>query len=62
MSGPPPPNSEFKTLKLPKSAPVTTTRFRPPKKNIPQTITERDALLKYVRDYGEKDELAMHAV
>lgn len=71
MSGPPPPNSEFKTLKLPKSAPVTTTRFRPPKKNIPQTKTERDALLKYVRDYVEKenlvppmplDELGEHAV
>ncbi|MFT5466052.1 MAG: geranylgeranyl diphosphate synthase type II [Verrucomicrobiales bacterium] len=55
MSGPPP--SDYKTLKLPKSAPVTTTRFRPPKKNIPQTKTERDALLKYVRDYIDKENL-----
>ena len=62
---------EFKTVKLPKSAPVTTTRFRPPKKNIPQTKTERDALLKYIRSYIEVnhlvppmplDELAQHAL
>lgn len=62
---------EFTALKLPKSAPLTTTRFRSPKKNIPQTKTERDALLKYVRDYVEVnklvpplplDELGEHAV
>ncbi len=66
MSAPP----EFKTVKIPKSAPVTTTRFRAPKKNIPQTKTERDALLKYIRDYIEVnklvppmplDELEIHA-
>tara|TARA_R110002096_G_scaffold433224_1_gene651576 strand:- start:8578 stop:10374 length:1797 start_codon:yes stop_codon:yes gene_type:complete len=53
MSAPP----EFKTVKIPKSAPLTTTRYRKPKKNIPQTKTERDALLKYIRDYIELHKL-----
>ena len=45
----------IQTLKLPKPVPVTTTRFRPPKKNIPQTKKERDALLQYIKDYVERE-------
>ncbi len=64
------PSSEIQTVKLPQSVPVTTTRFRPPKKNIPQTKEERDALLERVRGYLEEvsvvqpmplDELETHA-
>ena len=60
----------IQSLKLPKSVPVTTTRFRPPKKNIPQTKPERDAVLAHIRAYVEKenpvppmpqDELEVHA-
>ncbi|MEM0970621.1 MAG: polyprenyl synthetase family protein, partial [Verrucomicrobiota bacterium] len=60
----------LKTVKVPKSVPVTTTRFRPPKKNIPQTKKERDAVLQSIRDYIELekivppmplDELEVHA-
>ena len=60
----------IQTLKVPKPVPVTTTRFRPPKKNIPQTKAERDALLAHIRTYIEKenpvppmplDELEVHA-
>lgn len=60
----------IQTVKVPKPVPVTTTRFRPPKKNIPQTKTERDALLAYIRQYVEQynpvppmplDELENHA-
>jgi geranylgeranyl diphosphate synthase, type II len=43
--------AEIQTLKLPRPVPVTNTRVRPPKKNIPQTKIERDALLAYIRDY-----------
>lgn len=55
---------------LPTPVPVTTTRVRPPKKNIPQTKKERDALLGYIREYVELekpvppmplDELRVHA-
>jgi len=62
--------SEFKTVKVPKTVPVTTTRFRPPKKNLPQTKAERDALLRLIRSYVESehlvppmplDELEVHA-
>lgn len=62
--------SEIQSLSLPKSVPMTTTRIRPPKKNIPQTKPERDAVLRAVRDYVEKhepvppmplDELDVHA-
>lgn len=62
--------SAIKTIKLPKPVPLTTTRFRPPKKNIPQTKPERDALLSYIRDYVASeqpvppmplDELDVHA-
>lgn len=61
---------KIQTVKVPKPVPVTTTRFRPPKKNIPQTKTERDALLAYIRQYVEQynpvppmplDELEEHA-
>lgn len=61
---------KIQTVKVPKPVPVTTTRFRPPKKNIPQTKTERDALLAYIRQYVEQynpvppmplDELENHA-
>ena len=63
-------SADIQTVKLPKPAPVTTIRVRPPKKNIPQTKTERDALLQYIRAYVEKenpvppmplDELDVHA-
>ncbi len=60
----------IKTLKIPRPVPTSVTRVRPPKKNIPQTKTERDALLAYIRAYVEKvnpvppmplDELDVHA-
>jgi len=49
--------SELESAKLPKSVPLTTTRFRQPKKNIPQTKPERDALLKHIRAYVESESL-----
>lgn len=61
---------QIQTVKVPKPVPLTTTRFRAPKKNIPQTKTERDALLAYIREYIERenpvppmplDELDVHA-
>lgn len=64
------PVDQIQTVKVPKPVPITTTRFRPPKKNIPQTKTERDALLAYIREYIERenpvppmplDELEVHA-
>ncbi len=62
--------SEIESVALPKTVPLTTTRIRPPKKNIPQTKPERDAVLQAVRDYVEEhqpvppmpqDELDVHA-
>lgn len=62
--------SEIQSVSLPKSVPLTTTRMRSPKKNIPQTKPERDAVLRAVRDYVEEhepvppmplDELDVHA-
>lgn len=47
--------SDLKALKLPKPVPVTTTHFRPPKKNIPQTKGERDAVRALIRDYIERE-------
>jgi geranylgeranyl pyrophosphate synthase len=41
----------IQTIKLPAPVPVTTTRFRTPKKNIPQTKKERDALLAHIREF-----------
>ena len=71
MSAPASPGTEsIRTIKLPRPVPVTTTRFRPPKKNIPQTKIERDALLHFIRGYVERekpvppmplDELRVHA-
>ncbi|MEO0415382.1 MAG: polyprenyl synthetase family protein, partial [Verrucomicrobiota bacterium] len=70
MSGTVPAADVIKTVKVPKPVPVTTTRLRPPKKNIPQTKMERDALLASIRQYVEKenpvppmpiDELEVHA-
>ncbi len=64
------PVDQIQTVKVPKPVPLTTTRFRPPKKNIPQTKAERDALLAHIRDYIERenpvppmplDELEVHA-
>lgn len=61
---------QIQTVKVPKPVPLTTTRFRPPKKNIPQTKADRDALLAKIRDYIERenpvppmplDELETHA-
>ena len=58
------------TLKLPKPLPATTTWFRQPKKNIPQTKPERDAVRAQIRAYIERvkpvppmplDELDIHA-
>ncbi len=63
-------STNFKTVKLPQSVPLTTTRFRAPKKNIPQTKTERDELLGHIRTYLETnrvvppmplEELEVHA-
>ena len=60
----------IQTISIPKPVPVTTTRFRPPKKNIPQTKVERDHFLQTIRNYVEKenpvppmpvDELDVHA-
>ncbi len=45
------PAASLATIKVPKPVPVTTTRFRPPKKNIPQTKAERDAFLRAIRNY-----------
>ncbi|MCB1100181.1 MAG: polyprenyl synthetase family protein [Verrucomicrobiae bacterium] len=62
--------TEIASLALPKTVPITTTRVRPPKKNIPQTKAERDALLAAIRNYVEvhnpvppmpQDELEVHA-
>lgn len=50
-------SSTLKSAKLPKSVPLTTTRFRQPKKNIPQTKGERDALLKHIRAYVGQETL-----
>ncbi len=47
--------SSIDSVSLPKSVPMTTARFRQPKKNIPQTKAERDALLAYIRDYVERE-------
>ncbi|MCP5541397.1 MAG: polyprenyl synthetase family protein [Akkermansiaceae bacterium] len=64
------PADVIQTLKVPKPVPLTTTRFRPPKKNIPQTKAERDAVMAAIRAYIERenpvppmplDELEVHA-
>lgn len=64
------PVDQIQTVKVPKPVPLTTTRFRTPKKNIPQTKAERDALLAHLRSYVERenpvppmplDELEVHA-
>jgi geranylgeranyl pyrophosphate synthase len=47
----------IQTIKLPAPVPVTTTRFRTPKKNIPQTKKERDALLGYIREFLVREPL-----
>jgi len=43
------------TIKVPRPVPMTVTKFRPPKKNIPQTKTERDRVLAHIREYIEKE-------
>lgn len=50
-------STEFRSVKLPPTLPMTTTRIRPPKKNIPQTKPERDALLRYIRGYVDHHRL-----
>ncbi len=45
------PAETLSTIKVPRPVPITTTRFRPPKKNIPQTKGERDAFLREIRNY-----------
>ncbi len=45
----------IQTIKVPQPVPVTTTRFRPPKKYIPQTKPERDQFLQAIRNYIEKE-------
>ncbi len=42
-------------IKVPRPVPVTTTRFRQPKKNIPQTKAERDRFLRAIRNYVATD-------
>lgn len=58
------------SAQLPPSVPITVRRFRPPKKNIPQTKPERDRVLNTIRAYLEEfplvppmpaDELRVHA-
>lgn len=49
--------SSLEVLKLPKTVPVTTTRFRPPKKNIPQTKLERDHLRSRIHDFLHREKL-----
>ncbi|HUF64256.1 MAG TPA: polyprenyl synthetase family protein [Verrucomicrobiales bacterium] len=62
--------SDIPTFKLPRLVPPTTARFRPPKKNIPQTKAERDRVLACIRGYVARerpvppmplDELEVHA-
>ncbi|MCF6310959.1 MAG: polyprenyl synthetase family protein [Verrucomicrobiales bacterium] len=48
-------SSKIQSVKLPSTIPFTTTLLRPPKKNIPQTKPERDALLACIRDYVERE-------
>jgi geranylgeranyl pyrophosphate synthase len=56
MSVPLPPGAEpIQMVKVPRPVPATTTRFRPPKKNIPQTKRERDHLLHHIRGYVERE-------
>ncbi len=43
-------SSPIQTIRLPSPVPMTTTRFRAPKKNVPQTKRERDALLAHIRE------------
>ncbi len=49
------PVDSIQTIKIPQPVPVTTTRFRPPKKNLPQTKPERDLFLQTIRNYVEKE-------
>ena len=49
------PVDSIQTIKVPQPVPITTTRFRPPKKNIPQTKPERDQFLQAIRDYVEAE-------
>ncbi|MDB6071480.1 MAG: hypothetical protein JWL81_2651 [Verrucomicrobiales bacterium] len=49
------PAAPLATVTLPPALPPTTRRFRQPKKNIPQTKGERDALLRYIRDFVERE-------
>ena len=64
------PVDSIQTIKVPAPVPVSTTRFRPPKKNIPQTRPDRDRVLAAIRDYVERenpvppmplDDLEVHA-
>ncbi|MES2707846.1 MAG: polyprenyl synthetase family protein [Verrucomicrobiota bacterium] len=43
------------SVTLPPALPPTSRRFRTPKKNIPQTKPARDALLKFIRDFVERE-------
>lgn len=47
--------SALPSATLPPPVPMTVRRFRQPKKNIPQTKPERDALLAYIRAYVERE-------
>lgn len=58
------------SAKLPPLIPLTVRRFRQPKKNIPQTKTDRDNLLAHIRNYVDRvrpvpplssEELQFHA-
>jgi len=49
------PVDTIQTIKVPKPVPVTTTRFRPPRKNLPQTKQERDHFLQVIRAYVEEE-------
>jgi geranylgeranyl pyrophosphate synthase len=46
-----------RSAQLPQPVPITVRRFRQPKKNIPQTKTERDRILGWIREYVDQNKL-----
>src|SRR4051794_6075106 len=46
-----------RSAQLPQPVPITVRRFRQPKKNIPQTKTERDQILGWIREYVDQNKL-----
>ncbi|MDB6133467.1 MAG: hypothetical protein JWM59_1710 [Verrucomicrobiales bacterium] len=50
-----PPSAVLPSVTLPPALPPTSRRFRTPKKNIPQTKPARDALLRFIREFVERE-------